>query len=174
MSEERYQVRPSFHEIYMNLAKDISRRSTCARLQVGCVIVTPDFRKVLAVGYNGNVTGGKNECDRFGEQAVGNCGCLHAEENAVINCDVPRNMLKFVYCTNLPCEMCAKRLIQLGGVQRVYYWHGYRKMQGLALLDKHSIITGHLNETYDVAWSIEQSRAELDAFLKAEGEALAP
>jgi dCMP deaminase len=124
----------------MNLARMLSRRSTCARLQVGCAIVTPDFRKVLAVGYNGNVSGGPNDCDRHGPEAVGSCGCLHAEENAVINCDVPRSVSKIIFCTHLPCVMCAKRLINLGGVTLVNYENDYRLRDSVALLEKHGIV----------------------------------
>ena len=49
--------RPSFEEVYMQFAETISRRSTCTRLSVGTVITTTDYRKVLAVGYNGNASG---------------------------------------------------------------------------------------------------------------------
>jgi hypothetical protein len=69
-------MRPSFQDIYMRLASSMSERSTCRRLRVGCAIVTPDFRKVLAVGYNGNAAGCDNDCDVHGEAAVGNCGCF--------------------------------------------------------------------------------------------------
>lgn len=82
-------MRPSFETIYMNLAIKLSERSTCARLQVGTVITTTDFRKVLAIGYNGNASGLHNGCD---STEVGACGCLHSEENAIINCDVSRNI----------------------------------------------------------------------------------
>lgn len=119
-------ARPSFHEIMLDMAVSIARRSTCVRLQVGTVITSVDFRKVLALGYNGNATGLPNVCDRIGDAAVGNCGCLHSEENAVINCDVSRNVEKFVFVTHLPCLMCAKRLINLGGVQGVYFLTDYR------------------------------------------------
>lgn len=43
--------RPSFPEIYMKFAEIVSTRSTCARLQVGTVITTEDFRKVISIGY---------------------------------------------------------------------------------------------------------------------------
>jgi deoxycytidylate deaminase len=69
-------ARPSFERIYMELATSLSGRSTCRRKRVGCVIASPDFRKVLAVGYNGSAAGLDNDCDRFGEKAVGNCGCF--------------------------------------------------------------------------------------------------
>lgn len=123
--------RPSFQEVYMKLAEIIATRSTCQRLQVGTVITTEDFRKVVSLGYNGNATGLPNKCDR---DTPGDCGCLHSEENAVINCDVPRATKKIVFVTHLPCAMCAKRLINLGGVQKIYYRNDYRSRESLELL----------------------------------------
>ena len=124
------QARPSFEEVYMDFAQSISRRSTCKRLQVGTVITTTDYRKVLAVGYNGNASGLPNSCDR---DEPGNCGCLHSEENAVINCDAPRQTEKLVFVTHLPCPMCAKRIINLGNVKRVIYKDVYRSQGALDL-----------------------------------------
>ena len=124
--------RPSFEEVYMQFAETIARRSTCKRLGVGTVITTTDYRKVLAVGYNGNASGLENTCDR---DEPGNCGCLHSEENAVINCDAPRATKKFVFVSHLPCAACAKRLINLGNVEKIVYRHGYRKMDAIQLLE---------------------------------------
>lgn len=123
--------RPSFEQIYMQLAHALADRSTCSRLHVGTVITSTDYRKVLAVGYNGNATGLPNCCDRT---EAGNCGCLHSEENAVINCDSPRAMEKHVFVTHLPCVQCSKRLINLGGVKRVYYCSDYRSSDSLEIL----------------------------------------
>ena len=125
-------TRPKFEDIYMNLAADLAGRSTCKRLRVGTVITTTDFRKVLAVGYNGNATGLPNCCDR---DEPGNCGCLHSEENAVINCDAPRHIDKIVFVTHLPCVQCAKRLINLGNVKQVYYKQEYRIRDSIQLLE---------------------------------------
>jgi dCMP deaminase len=122
--------RPSFQAIYLQLARTLAHRSTCHRLQVGTVITSTDFRKVLAVGYNGNATGLPNHCDR---EEAGNCGCLHSEENAVINCDSPRSVEKVVFVTHLPCVQCAKRLINLGNVKTVYYGEDYRLRDSLEL-----------------------------------------
>ena len=122
--------RPGFAEIYLQLAVALAERSTCARLKVGTVITSTDFRKVLAVGYNGNATGLPNCCDRH---EAGNCGCLHSEENAVINCDSPRFIEKYVFVTHLPCSACAKRLINLGNVKRVYFEKDYRSRDSLEL-----------------------------------------
>lgn len=126
-------VRPSFQQIYLDLAKVLAHRSTCGRLKVGTVITSTDFRKVLAIGYNGNATGLPNCCDR---DEPGNCGCLHSEENAVINCDAPRNIEKAVFVTHLPCVQCAKRLINLGNVKTVYYGEDYRVRDSLKILQQ--------------------------------------
>ena len=107
----------------MQLAFLLAQRSTCKRLQVGTVITTQDYRKVIAIGYNGNASGLANCCDR---DEPGNCGCLHSEENAVINCDSPRSIVKIVFVTHHPCVYCAKRLINLGNVKKVYYAKAYR------------------------------------------------
>ena len=122
--------RPTFEDVYMSFAQLISRRSTCKRLQVGTVITTTDYRKVLAVGYNGNASGLPNSCDR---DEPGNCGCLHSEENAAINCDSPRQIEKYVFVTHLPCVACAKRLINLGNVRMVVYGDSYRSQDALDL-----------------------------------------
>lgn len=124
--------RPSFQAIYLQLASLMSLRSTCRRLAVGCAITTPDFRKVISIGYNGNAAGLPNDCD---SDEPGKCGCLHAEENAVINCDVPRSTDKIVFCTHLPCVACAKRIINLGNVQAVYYLNDYRIRDSLPLFE---------------------------------------
>ncbi len=142
------QQRPSFEEVYMDFALGISRRSTCKRLQVGTVITTTDFRKVLAVGYNGNATGLPNTCDR---DEPGNCGCLHSEENAVINCDSPRQVEKYIFVTHIPCIPCAKRIINLGNVKRVIYDKEYRSKDSIPLLietgiELFSLVDGKLIE----------------------------
>lgn len=129
--EKQQKKRPSFEEIYMQLAHTLAERSTCKRLNVGTVITSTDYRKVLAVGYNGNAAGLPNQCDR---DEAGNCGCLHSEENAVINCDSPRFAEKYVFVTHLPCAACAKRLINLGGVKKIFYRHQYRSSSSLELL----------------------------------------
>ncbi len=122
--------RPSFESVYMQFAKSIAARSSCKRLNVGSVITTTDFRKVLALGYNGNASGLANSCDR---DEVGNCGCLHSEENAAINCDSPRYVEKFAFVTHLPCVSCAKRLINIGNVKKVFFDTDYRRRESVDL-----------------------------------------
>ena len=138
--------RPTFAKIYLDLAATLAQRSTCHRLSVGTVITTTDYRKVLAVGYNGNATGLHNGCDR---DEPGNCGCLHSEENAVINCDAPRQVEKYVFVTHLPCVACAKRLINLGNVKAVFYGKEYRIKDSVEVLKSVGIRVEHIPENQE-------------------------
>ncbi len=134
----------------MELAHALARRSTCKRLNVGTVITSTDYRKVLAIGYNGNAAGLPNHCDR---DEMGNCGCLHSEENAVINCDSPRATEKHVFVTHLPCVSCAKRLINLGGVKKVFYRTPYRSQDSITILRSVNIEVEHLPWPEETAFS---------------------
>lgn len=114
-------------------AKLMSQYSNCARLKVGCVIIDIDHNSILGVGFNGNplhVT-----CD---SDEPGKCGCVHAEERAIITCK-RRYYEKAIYCTHLPCVMCAKRMILLGGVRRVVYEHDYRIRTSLEIFKREKI-----------------------------------
>ena len=128
--------RPSFDVIYMNLAVALSARSTCRRLSVGCVIVSADYQRVLSVGYNGNSRGLANDCD---SDVPGQCGDIHAEANAIIKCREPAETAKIVYVTNLPCKMCAKMLVNLGGVHAVRYLADYRIRDSLLVFEQAGI-----------------------------------
>ena len=141
-------IRPSFTEIFLDMAVSLSRRSTCRRLNVGCVIASVDSRYVFGGGYNGGAAGLINDCDRVGPEAVGSCGCLHAEQNAVINCRAERSEAKIVYCTHLPCVTCAKFLINLGGVKTVVYKNDYRIRDSIGWLTQAGIECTHGPRTF--------------------------
>jgi len=134
--------RPQFDEIFMQFAWMISKRSTCQRLQVGCVITSIDHRYVYAIGYNGNATGLTNCCD---SNKPGQCQCIHAESNACINCTTDRSKPKLVYVTHLPCVMCAKSLINLGGVQSISYDQDYRIKDSLDVFKQTNIKAKQFN-----------------------------
>jgi dCMP deaminase len=116
-------------EIFGHFVNLVARRSTCARLQVGSVITSGDFTRVLAIGYNGNARGLPNKCDR---EEPGNCGCIHSEINALLKLDYtePR---KIMFVTDSPCSACAKAIIN-AGVETVYYLRAYRRTEGVDLL----------------------------------------
>ena len=68
----------------MTFASNISRRSYDERYQVGAIVVTGDNCQVLAVGYNGNYSGGPNEVE---SSEPGQSGMIHAEINALLKMD---------------------------------------------------------------------------------------
>ena len=72
---EKAPDRIPLEEVYMRMAEELAKRSTCARLQVGTVITTPDLTQVLGIGYNGNARGLPNRCD---SDQPGSCGCFAA------------------------------------------------------------------------------------------------
>ena len=116
-------------EVYMRMAEELAKRSTCARLQVGTVLTDSALEHVLAIGYNGNARGFPNRCD---SDTPGACGCIHSEQNAVVKADGRiRNKVAFV--TASPCVMCAKLLIQTS-VTHVFYRELYRKPDGVLTL----------------------------------------
>ena len=123
-------LRPTFHSLYLHLAETMALRSTCIRKKVGTVITSTDGRQVFSVGYNGNASKLPNCCDRTDP---GNCGCLHSEANAAVNCHASRELEKYVYVTLLPCVQCCKLIIQIGGVTKVFFRDWYRCRDSLTL-----------------------------------------
>lgn len=126
-------ARPAFQGMNMGYAHGLARRSTCKRLQVGTMITSTDHCEIFAIGYNGTASGLPHNCRA---DQPGNCGCLHSEDNAVAKCGVSRATPKLVYVTHLPCEMCAKRFINMGGVQKVYYTNEYRDKTALSIFQQ--------------------------------------
>ncbi len=134
-------MRVSFEEIYMNLARDLARRSTCRRLNVGAVVASEDYSRVYGIGYNGNAAGLDNDCD---SDTPGQCGCLHAEDNALLKTNGGREILKRMFVTHAPCVYCAKRIVNKGGIVAVYFNETYRCTKGLEVLEKSGIKVIHL------------------------------
>jgi dCMP deaminase len=134
--------RITFEKIYMKLAIDLSKRSTCSRLQVGTVIVSDDYSRVYGIGYNGNAAGLPNVCD---SEEAGNCGCLHAEDNALLKTNGGPEIKKIVFVTHQPCGYCAKRMVNKGGVIKVCYLESYRCTEGVDLLKKLGIDVEKIN-----------------------------
>lgn len=144
--------RPSFESIYMDMATSLAKRSTCSRRQVGCVIVSSDFKHVYGVGYNGNAIGMPNGCDRPNES--GNCGCIHAEENAIINCNAPRlvpPVPKIVFVTVYPCLGCAKKLANLGGIQKLHFSAQYHNEDAKAVFAANNVETSQYDAKGETA-----------------------
>lgn len=133
-------------EVYMRMAEELAKRSTCARLQVGTVVTDARLENVLAIGYNGNARGLPNRCD---STVPGQCGCIHSEVNALIK--APGSVKdKVVFVTNSPCILCAKLIIN-SGVTHVYFRHAYRDPSGVELLVSAGVTPVHYDRWHE-AW----------------------
>jgi len=117
------------YEVYMRMAEELAKRSTCARLQVGTVVTDQVLENVLAIGYNGNARGLPNKCD---SAVPGSCGCIHSEMNALVK--APGSVRdKVLFVSASPCVMCAKLIIN-SGVTHVFYRKAYRDPSGIEVL----------------------------------------
>lgn len=136
--------RPSWEDYFMDIACLVAKRATCTRRAVGAIIVKD--RRVLATGYNGAPSHVRH-CAEVGclreqmEVPSGErhelCRGIHAEQNAIIQAAYHGVSIKgaSLYCTNQPCSICAKMIINAGIVQIVYQ-SGYADPIALEMLDE--------------------------------------
>jgi dCMP deaminase len=135
-------ARPSWETYFMDIAALVARRSTCRRRAVGAVVVKD--KRILATGYNGAPTGMAHcldiGCLREQLQVPSGerhelCRGLHAEQNAIIQAAYHGVSIRdaVLFCTNLPCAICAKMLIN-AGIRTIYYAAGYADQMSLDLL----------------------------------------
>ena len=122
--------RPSWDQIWISFAKNISQRSCDPRHKVGAVIVTEDNTQVLGVGYNGDYAGGPNEVESL---EPGESGTIHAEINALVKMNFSHHKRKTMYVTLSPCIACAKAIIN-GGIDKLIYLDLYRDQSSISLL----------------------------------------
>ena len=128
--------RPHFDDIYMDLAKLISKRSHCIKKQVGAVL-TKDTR-IISLGYNGPPAGTHNcdidfPVDGCARDRKGSCSlALHAEENAILYAAKNKVGLEgaVLYQTLSPCIACA-RIIFTMGIKKVIYLDSYAEYKGI-------------------------------------------
>jgi len=111
----------------------VARRSTCLRRQVGAILVKD--KRILATGYNG-APSGLRHCEEVGclredtsipsGQRHELCRGLHAEQNAIIQAAYHGFSIRgaMLYCTNKPCVICSKMLIN-AGISKILYEDGY-------------------------------------------------
>jgi len=117
----------------MDIAFLVAKRSTCLRRQVGAIAVAE--KRILATGYNG-APSGLAHCLEVGclreELGIASgerhelCRGLHAEQNVIIQAAYHGVSIKgaTLYCTNLPCSICSKMLIN-AGIGDIVYQEGY-------------------------------------------------
>jgi dCMP deaminase len=122
--------RPSFDDIYMELAENLAQRSHCVKMKVGAVLAKDT--RIISLGYNGPPAGTHN-CDLEwpGEgcprDSKGSCSlALHAEENAILYAAKNKVTLEgaTLYVTLSPCLPCA-RIIFTTGIKKVFFLNSY-------------------------------------------------
>jgi len=102
-----------------------SKRSSCSRLNVGCVIVKNN--RIITTGYNGFLKGcpHKSKVVNGHEQFT-----IHAEQNAL--CDAADRGVSVsngtAYITHFPCLNCFKLLIA-SGISKIKYFNDYKNNQ---------------------------------------------
>jgi len=119
-------------EWFMQIAKVVSQRSSCVRLQVGAVIARN--KQIISTGYTGTPKGAKN-CNKGGcprcntptseiprGTALDTCLCAHAEANAITQAAFQGTRVEgaTLYTTHFPCLQCAKTIINAGITEVVY------------------------------------------------------
>ena len=126
---ENRNERPSWDQYFMDIVELVSLRSTCLRRKVGAVLVKD--KRILTTGYNGVPTGIRH-CSEVGclrdrmDVPSGErhelCRGLHAEQNAIIQAALHGVSIKeaTLYCTNHPCIICAKMIINSGITTVIY------------------------------------------------------
>jgi len=137
-------TRPSWQEYFMEITALVAKRSTCRRRAVGAIIVKD--KRILSTGYNG-APAGIRHCIDIGclreELGVASgerhelCRGIHAEQNAIIQAALHgvRIADATLFCTNLPCAICAKMIIN-AGIRTIYYREGYADPMSEQLLEE--------------------------------------
>jgi dCMP deaminase len=140
--------RPSWDNYFMDITRLVARRSTCVRRAVGAVVVKD--KRILATGYNGAPTGvahcAETGCLRAQLQVPSGerhelCRGIHAEQNAIIQAAYHGVSIRgaTLYCTNLPCSICAKMIIN-AGIQDIVYLSGYADPMSKDMLREAGVI----------------------------------
>lgn len=121
--------RPSWDDYFLELTDIVAKRSTCMRRHVGAVLVKDE--RIIATGYNG-APQGLSHCYEAGclrqEKGIPSgyryelCRGVHAEQNVLINAARygVSTLDSVLYCTNQPCILCARMLIN-AGVRRIVH-----------------------------------------------------
>lgn len=132
-NNDKTDSRPSWNSYFLEITRLVAMRSTCIRRKVGAIIVKD--RRILTTGYNG-APSRTQHCLATGclreklEIPSGErhemCRGVHAEQNAIVQAAYHGVSIKdsTLYCTTLPCSICAKMIIN-AGITQVIYESGY-------------------------------------------------
>jgi dCMP deaminase len=104
---------------FMSLAEHVATWSKDPSTQVGCVIVDKQNR-VVSLGFNGFPRGIKDLTDRYNDKETKYLFVAHAERNALDNAPLSVEGCT-LFSPLLPCNECAKSIIQKGIAKVVSY-----------------------------------------------------
>jgi len=106
-------------ERFLALAEHVAQWSLDPRTKVGCVIVD-DKKRVVSIGYNGFPRGVSDTVARYADRDTKLLFVAHAERNALDN--APNTVEGCtMYVPLMPCNECAKSIIQKGITKVVTY-----------------------------------------------------
>lgn len=140
-------LRPSWDQYFLEIARLVSKRSTCMRRKVGALVVKK--RRILATGYNGTPSG-ISHCSDVGcvreklripsGERHELCRGLHAEQNVFLQAALYGVSLDeaTLYITNQPCMICAKMIIN-AGIREVVICGSYPDKMAQEFLDQAGI-----------------------------------
>lgn len=147
---QKNRIRPTWDEYFMKITSVVAERSTCLRHNVGAMIVKN--KRIITTGYNGAVRGAQ-DCLTLGckkdelklETGFGaeQCRAVHAEQNAIAQAGLHGANIEggTMYCTHIPCLMCAKQIINAGLKELVYYFDYAGSNGSLEFLEQHGVKT---------------------------------
>jgi len=137
----------------MDITHLVAKRSTCLRRHVGATLVKD--KKILATGYNGAPSRLEHCLDigclrkklriPSGERHE-LCRGLHAEQNAIIQAAYHGVGIRgaTLYCTNHPCIICSKMIIN-SGIEKIIYEEGYADELARGMLKESGILVEKFN-----------------------------
>ena len=128
-------------ELYIKMCELISKRSTCRRLGVACVITSIDGR-VLSTGYNGPPSNSPHCTDEHCNITESCKRALHAEINALGYCAQQGIAINggILYCSHAPCLSCAQAIVA-SGIHKVVYAREFRDNSGILFLMNNGVTT---------------------------------
>ena len=104
---------------FLDLADHIAQWSKDPRTKVGAVIVD-EKKRVVSIGYNGFPRGVLDNDERYDHRPTKHLYVAHAERNALDNAPLMVDGCT-MYVPLLPCNECAKSIIQKGITTVVTY-----------------------------------------------------
>lgn len=154
------------NKLFMNVAQLFSKRSTCIRKQVGCVLINNG--RIVSTGYNGVISGKKHCYEYFLDYYSSNNFLknkysfdewittkefydMHGSFSKLNEIHAEQNVIKFVakykldindsilYTTLSPCCSCAKLIVD-SGIKKVIYLERYdRNVSGINFLNESGV-----------------------------------